>query len=646
MTRRFSKKQRTELWLATDGHCAICGVSLLEFHADHITPWSHDGPTTNENGQPLCPQCNLKKGTHMFRTHQQQFRGACHQIKASESLRTIVGDICPGGGKSTNPVIAVHELIPYVADALCWITPRAKLCDQAEEAFTDRWLRTILGHGHEIRRRTNEPELLLGKIGYATTYQALIAARSYSKNPHTNLFEKRRMILVLDEAQHVAAGEEFEEAIKPLKERCAVLVILSGGLTRADNKRIAFLDYLDKDEKGRYFVDLRESNKQTAIRYGLSDATREKAIIKINFELRDCDAEWENVDDDSGLVEKESVSTFDGATRYQTSKALFTALDTKFFEALLIEAANFWRDRRKHNPRSLFLVIVPFIKHAERAARLLKNLGLNVGIATSDEANPQLAIDRFRHKEKPYLDGLVTVAMAYEGMDAPAADVLVCLTHIRSREWISQAIHRITRYDRDNSLPWEHQFATIFGPKDKFFLDIMAEIKAEQAPFVKEVMTGPPPPPPTKHTKTRALQSSLTDHWAHTFEFDPVEPDDHGQVTNALKAADIHGAISVTAAKKFFDEMTAPKSATDEFKLEDFKLPEQEVVPPTKREKRLREQIVELQREGYSPANPYSSARIERRGKAVWNIFKKRLEELTEAELQAVLKQRTVWMVP
>jgi superfamily II DNA or RNA helicase len=555
MARRFTRKQRTELWLASHGMCAICGGPLPEFHADHIKPWSRGGSTINNNGQATCPACNLAKGGNMLRTHQTMFVEVCRQIKADEALRKVIALVCPGGGKSGLPVIAAHELIPYVADGIAWIAPRSNLRKQAETAFTDGWMRSILGHTNEIRIRSNEADLLLGKIGYATTYQSLIAARSYRVNPHIELFNQRRMILFLDEPQHVALDEEFYDAVKPLVEKCAVLVMASGVLSRNDNKRVGFLNYLPKDRQGRYLVDLTATRQQAVIKYGLRDATREHAIIKIEFVLHDCAAEWETKNED-GEVTEGQIDSFDGASNADTGKALFTALSTEFSEAMLIEAVEFWRNRRKNNPRSLILFVVPRISHAERVQRFLKKMGLNVGIATSDEDDPQSVIDRFRQKEQPYLDGLVTVAMAYEGMDVPQADVLVCLTHIRSPEWIEQMIHRVTRFDRHNKLPWGQQWATIFAPKDKFFIDIMKRIKLEQAPFVvDEPMGTPPKQPPKSQSTTTPKQSEVTGRSAHTFDDVPVVPDVYNLVTDALKEADIHGAISTTAAKRFFDAM-------------------------------------------------------------------------------------------
>lgn len=43
--------------------CMICGKELdRSFQGDHIVPFSAGGPTTINNGQALCRECNLVKG--------------------------------------------------------------------------------------------------------------------------------------------------------------------------------------------------------------------------------------------------------------------------------------------------------------------------------------------------------------------------------------------------------------------------------------------------------------------------------------------------------------------------------------------------------------------------------------------------------
>jgi len=35
------------------------------WHADHFVPWVRGGQTERDNGRPLCPACNLRKGMSM-----------------------------------------------------------------------------------------------------------------------------------------------------------------------------------------------------------------------------------------------------------------------------------------------------------------------------------------------------------------------------------------------------------------------------------------------------------------------------------------------------------------------------------------------------------------------------------------------------
>ena len=66
-------------------------------------------------------------------------------------------------------------------------------------------------------------------------------------------------------------------------------------------------------------------------------------------------------------------------------------------------------------------------------------------LATSDERDAHETLARFRLTAEPSV--LVTVAMAYEGLDAPEVAVVAALTHIRARAWLEQMIARATRVD-------------------------------------------------------------------------------------------------------------------------------------------------------------------------------------------------------
>ena len=61
--RAFNPKMARTAYERQKGICPACGkhFKIEEMQADHITPWSKGGPTTAENCQMLCAECNRKK---------------------------------------------------------------------------------------------------------------------------------------------------------------------------------------------------------------------------------------------------------------------------------------------------------------------------------------------------------------------------------------------------------------------------------------------------------------------------------------------------------------------------------------------------------------------------------------------------------
>jgi hypothetical protein len=652
MGRRFTQNERTELFLLADGLCMLCGAVLNpeNFHADHKHPWSEGGITDIDNGQALCPACSLKKGASMLLSHQEQFRQACLDLKADSALKTVLAHVICGGGKSAYGPIAVHELVPYRGDAFCWVAPRATLRSQAEDVFQEPWLRNLLGHNNEIRKAVNEVNPVRDTKGYCTTYQAVVEAAKLRKNPHLEMFQRKRMIMMLDEIATVERGGVTHAALQPLMKLASVLIFTGGHLTRHDNKYVAGVGYLPKDQSGKIHVLCDNTATQRFIRYNLSNATRDHQLIKIDFELRDSSAKW-FIEDDVGNEYDDKIDSFDNATKQQTSRAIMTALSTEFFEQLLDEGVKFWLERRRANPRSKLLIVCARISHADKCVKILHQMGItDYDIATSEDSDAaEEVLLRFRGKKKPELFACSTVGMAYIGMDCPAADVLVCLTHIRSREWIEQMLHRISRYDRNNPLPWEQQFATVFAPKDKFFLSIMAEIKADQAPYVTEFDRSPGPPPPPK-SRMYPRSSDIGDPSTHTLDEKPIEAADHDMVTTVLKEADAVGAISNSQAYNIIMRGREYTKSTPGNSGSQRSNSQQSGTPPSQREAQLRNDIVKYQRRGYAgkdnpAAHAKTAERIRQRGHDMAKMFGP-LENLTESQLKAVWAARTIWGNP
>tara|TARA_Y100000768_G_C23942813_1_gene666011 strand:- start:63 stop:263 length:201 start_codon:yes stop_codon:yes gene_type:complete len=64
MRRFFSKRQKKILAMISGNQCSICQKYLDPiFHGDHIVPFIKKGKTIIKNGQALCAECNLKKGS-------------------------------------------------------------------------------------------------------------------------------------------------------------------------------------------------------------------------------------------------------------------------------------------------------------------------------------------------------------------------------------------------------------------------------------------------------------------------------------------------------------------------------------------------------------------------------------------------------
>lgn len=411
----------------------------------------------------------------MFRAHQDAFGQLCFDLATGRvtGIRSVICSITPGGGKSLLPVIAANVLIPNVVDRIAWIVPRRSLQEQAELEFASKRSRELLDNRHLIRKTTGEPDPCRGLSGFVTTYQA-IGANNYFL---TDDFIARRYVLILDEPHHVEEGGAWERALAPLVKRAFLTVYMSGTLERGSNKeRIAFLPYIERDEGD--VVDLQGRAGHAVIQYSRADALFDKAILPIHFELLDGTSHWIGRDG-------KQYSTRLSEAYKDTNDALYTALKTQFGFHLLEECLAHWQNYKADHPRSKMLVVTANIEDARKYLDYLTEKGIHCEIATSDDSSHAAkAINHFKKHGPKSLDILVTVAMAYEGLDVPAVTHIACLTHIRSKPWIEQMIARATRFDAAAG-PWETQMAFIYVPDDRLINAIIGRMQHEQLLAVK-----------------------------------------------------------------------------------------------------------------------------------------------------------------
>jgi len=450
-----------------------------------------------------------------LRTHQRLLAGVVAAIAAGETeARDILAAVTPGGGKSLLPVIAAAKLIQAgVVERICWVVPRDSLRLQAEEAFADPAWRAALGHDLSIRAAENAPNPSRGLAGYVTTYQGIAAAPDL----HLAEFCRHRTLLVVDEIHHLpalpevdptaaqqmqeAAGEEdqagtWSRALLPLLECATARLLLSGTLERADGKGILWLPYRKGPKVRTREVDL-DAPGWAVVGYSRAQALAERAVLPVTFGALDGEATWR--DEEGQSVGPHRLSNYhpDETTR----PALFTALRTGFAESLLREAFLATRDLRARRRRARglapgevarglgkLLVVAPDQVTARQYLALLRGwvpeaqAEAEVAIATSDSADAHGTLAAFRLRPQPSM--LVTVAMAYEGLDAPEVAVVAALTHIRSRPWLEQMVARATRVD-PNAGPYEGQRALVFHPDDPLFHRFRLRMETEQGTMAR-----------------------------------------------------------------------------------------------------------------------------------------------------------------
>ncbi|NEN89008.1 MAG: DEAD/DEAH box helicase family protein [Okeania sp. SIO3H1] len=646
-----------------NGKCQKCGCDLpTNWHADHIERWAETKRTNVHEMQALCPKCHYEKtaeenksmtiGTQLdlfsqprepmkLRDHQKQFQQICKRIKAGEKIRKIVMVVTPGGGKSLIPIIAAANLIPSpgrgnfqgnIADKICWIVPRRNLQQQAEENFISQYFREQLGYKHRIMaNNNNEPNPSKGTSGYAATYQAIVA----NPNLHAQEFQRCRYILVLDEFHHVEEGGSWHKALQPLVDKAVLVIMVTGTAERGDKKAIAFMPY--RQTSNGMTPDLFDSEDTGVIRYTRGQALREEAIVPLHFEWGDGEAEWV---DKKG--ERRSVDSLAEAGDY-TNVALSTALKTGYARQLLTQCSDNWKSYKQINSRAKMLVLAPSISTAKEYLKWLEDLKIKAVIATSDDSKKaQADIKKFKkdykYGDEKAVDVLVTVAMAYEGLDVPAITHIACLTNIRSKPWLEQCWARAARVDREaKDLK---KTGLIFMPDDQLAHDCAAQIIAEQEPIIREREQEQydrnngnngekdnSKSSENRDNSTIPLNSNLTRYRAS--DLSRGENADYDQTEKIQSAMQEAGLVGTTMQGKYF--LDAYNQPTEEIDSEQI-ITTKEISTPSQELEKIREKIENHVRR-YAVKNKLEVKAI---NTEIYNSFRKSRKQMTLEELRRV----------
>ena len=454
--------------------------------------------------QPLCPPCHLKKtaaentgakirkmfdttryglGQFQPRKHQQQFIDLLSDWVNLRRGKVISLFGSPGVGKSAIPRIEAQLIELGIVDSICWVVPRGNLKLQGAQDFNDGqwnpsyWAQCADGSAPIINQSDMGPPA--NRRCFTTTYQAIAA------NPdlYRHWFDSHKTALILDEVHHLAleSGEKsaaWTDAVSPLVDKCVHLVLMTGTPERHDGKMIPFLTY-EGGEDGVF-------RPQLDIRYSRREAVRDRA--KLEIEIYYCGGSAEYVDSE-GLC-KVDISE---AHEKQNGKVVRACLSDKgeYAPGVMTKALEGWLSyRRSSGYLSKMIIVCDKQLSVKRNVKWLQENYPYLKIAQAisddgDESKKQIA--RFKkHCASGGADVLLTVGMAYEGLDVPSVTDIVGLTHIRSKPWFEQCLDRCSRVDYSSGIDYDQQRAVAWIMDDPRMQEIAEAIQAEQIQGVQE----------------------------------------------------------------------------------------------------------------------------------------------------------------
>jgi superfamily II DNA or RNA helicase len=537
-----SSRARNRLWYAASGHCEVCGVALdpVGWHADHVIPWRISRTTNQHDMAALCPACNLGKGGRlMINAGLRPFQARAAERFKSQSqhgLTRFLFPVTPGGGKKSLAYLAAMYLPRSLCNAFCFVTPRDSLRDDGEN-IPDFLRDYCVGEGIEpptFRAAENSRDPRRGCDGYVTTYAAIVA----DPQMHIDEFERPgvRYCLILDESQFLSDKQAngWTAKIQALVDRATVLILMSGTLYRGDGTRVAFAPY--KTVTAGEELDTSHPDWIT-IPYTRGDALKDKAILPIEFMMRDARGEY--LDSKGARI---GFSSFDDADN-RGREALGIAVHGDAGLQVTRRMLDVWSAYRKaRNGTAQALVIVDSQAAARDYLKWIKDEypSYRAAVAISDDGSSRNTIRRYRGGK---LDVLITVGMAYVGMDAPAVSHIALLAVIRTRGWIEQATARGVRVN-PKAGPWNNQRCVVYTFDDPLMRSIVADIEREQAailqidPLTNDPSTPGGGDPGADRGATIGLYSEATDTRAH--ELNRVNLD-HEMSAHYERVAAAHG---------------------------------------------------------------------------------------------------------
>ena len=494
--RNFNQSQRRELFLKADGKCQICScdITLDNFHADHKIPFCEGGKTELNNGQALCPQCNLKKASlfnidvshymepgKSLRDWQAEFLPRCYRSmvqqigKPQDEIKAFMLHAFPGSGKTKAALIlgALLKEQGFIEKIIVNV-PSLFLKDQMEK------------EARKLGLMLNKKKIFVeGFDGLVTTY-ASIGYKSKDTDSLINaqiindICKRSKVLVIADECHHLSQEKRWGEAFELAYGNSVARLMTSGTPFRTDRGRLPWVRYsnneLDLSQPHAYSYPYGITKWNTKY-CALGDQVVRDVVIRswnsdVNFTLKEerggeiiNEQEFNNKLTDN--IDEIYADVYDPATEERIEdnsrlrKLIKTArrsacnecgtdrhpFGTEFIRKILIAANEQLDECRRSHEWAGGLIVCDNIEHANAIAVALKHWTNEDSIVVHTESgNSKRAIEGFKDaKNKKRIKWLTSVGQVSEGVDIPHLRVGVYLTTTQSHlRWL-QILGRVLR---------------------------------------------------------------------------------------------------------------------------------------------------------------------------------------------------------
>lgn len=454
--RQFNGRQKIALYLSAGGKCCLCGQPLKAgWHADHVAPFVRGGDTDTINGQALCRECNLQKGSTLeklipwnkpLRTWQQEGLETFH----NSQKRNFFAVATPGSGKTTFALRVAHHLLSAeLAQRVVVVCPTAHLRKQWADASA------AVGIHLNYRFDNANPSDASDYHGLVVTYQQVASCPDLYRNQC-----RRSTFAILDEIHHAAEERVWGSALQLALEKADYRLSLSGTPFRTDSNPIPFVEYVN----GTSQADFTDS-------YG--DALSHDVCRPVIFPSQDGRFEWL-----ASKTLQNVVATFtDEVSEQRARERLRMAIHAEGdWMGLVLQTAHkqLVELRTGDHLEAGGLVIAMDMSHARAVAgKLQRATGIVPTLVISDDPAASEKITGFARSRDPWI---VAVRMVSEGVDIPRLRVVVYATNILTEMYFRQAVGRAVRCQPEP----EEQTAYFYIPADENLKQLALRIKQEQ----------------------------------------------------------------------------------------------------------------------------------------------------------------------